>query len=134
MTFKAGKSGNPSGRPKGIQDRRAKFRTMIEPKSEELLNTAVEMALGGNEAMLRLLLDRILPAKPREDSVDLNLPNTGLTEQMEVILSSLNERGITPTEALKLMNMTVAQSKIIEFDQIEKRIKALEAHVKDRVA
>ncbi|GAH02412.1 unnamed protein product, partial [marine sediment metagenome] len=64
MPFVKGKSGNAAGRPKGLKDRRARFREMVEPLAPELLNKAVTMALDGNEQMLRLILDRLLPARP----------------------------------------------------------------------
>jgi len=38
---------------------------------EELLRKAVEMAMGGNVAMMKFLLDRILP---KERSIHLELP------------------------------------------------------------
>jgi hypothetical protein len=64
--------------------------------------------------MLRLLLDRLLPAKPKEEPVDLKLPKTGLIKQLKVIIGSMNEGDITVTDTSKLMNMVVTQSKIIE--------------------
>jgi hypothetical protein len=72
MKFQPGKSGNPNGRPKGNCSRQQIFESLVLPHREELLDKAIELALGGNEAMLRLLLERILPAKPREETLDDN--------------------------------------------------------------
>ena len=36
MTFEKGESGNLSGRPRGVKDRRTAFREMIEPRKNEL--------------------------------------------------------------------------------------------------
>jgi len=69
MQFKKGQSGNPAGRPKGALDRRSLFRQLIEPYKDELVSKAVEMALAGNEQMLRLILERALPAKPKSEPI-----------------------------------------------------------------
>lgn len=130
MGFKPNQSGNPDGRPKGTGYRQQLFKILVEPHKEALLNTGINLALAGNEAMLRLLLERLLPAKPKEEPSTLLLPKTGLTKQIQSIINSLNNADITPTDALKLMNMTVAQSKIIEFEDIAQRVKALESNLK----
>jgi len=44
MTFKTGQSGNPVGRPKGIIDKRAQLRSLIQPHAEDLVNKLVEQA------------------------------------------------------------------------------------------
>jgi len=47
--FQPGQSGNPTGRPKGIKDRRTLFCEMIDPHKNSLLDKAIQMALNGNE-------------------------------------------------------------------------------------
>jgi hypothetical protein len=56
MTFKSGISGNPKGRPHGTGMRQKLFNNLVEPKSEELINKAIQLALEGNEAMLTYIL------------------------------------------------------------------------------
>lgn len=36
MTFKAGESGNPAGRPRGSRDKRTRLRSLLEPHGELL--------------------------------------------------------------------------------------------------
>ncbi len=45
--FKKGQSGNPAGRPKGIKDRRVKYRELLEQHTPALVSKTVELALGG---------------------------------------------------------------------------------------
>lgn len=61
MTFKAGQSGNPKGRPKGSKDKRTELRELLEPHAPELIQKAVDMALGGDVSALKMCLDRLIP-------------------------------------------------------------------------
>lgn len=73
MTFQTGISGNPQGRPRGTGSRQQIFNMLVEPHRDALINTAINLALDGNEAMLRLFLDRILPAKPTSEPINVEL-------------------------------------------------------------
>lgn len=121
MAFKTGTSGCPQGRPKGIQDRRTVFREMVEPKASALIDKAVNMALDGNEQMLKLLLDRILPAKPREETISASILGSTLKEQGENIYKALSSGEINLAEAKTLLETTVVQAKILEYHRHEQK-------------
>src|SRR5580704_6937267 len=64
--FKAGRSGNPAGKPKGSRNAATlAMEALLDGESEALTRKAIELAKGGDMAALRLCLDRILP--PRKD-------------------------------------------------------------------
>ena len=65
MTFQTGISGNPNGRPRGTGTRQQIFSALVEPHRDALFRVAINMALKGNEAMLRLFLERMLPAQAK---------------------------------------------------------------------
>ena len=69
MTFKSGVSGNMKGRPKGIVDKRLLYKSIINAHSEELINIAIEKAKSGNDMMMKLVLERVLPAKARDNLI-----------------------------------------------------------------
>lgn len=123
MTFEKGKSGNPEGRPKGIKDRRTLFAEMIESHKEKLLNTALEMAFNGNEQMLKIFLDRLLPAKPKDDIVNIKLLGNSQTEKSKHVIEELNNQNLTPSEAVNIMQTLVMQVKVFDADEVAKFIR-----------
>jgi len=70
--FKPGESGNPLGRPKGSKDKRTQHRELFHSRARELSNKAVELALAGDTACLKMCLDRIVPSyRPKEAGIEL---------------------------------------------------------------
>lgn len=121
--FKKGKSGNPSGRPPGIEDRRTRFRRMVETRAPELIDKAVEKALDSDQQMVRLLLERLLPARPRDEVLPLQLAGDPSTMARHVLS---NLESITPSEAAALLQGIAASARVIEADELERRIAKLE--------
>lgn len=75
--FPAGVSGNPHGRAKGTKNRITLARLMLEEtlreqltnKGSELMGVAIQMAMGGDDKIMRVLLDKML-ATPKGDDAD----------------------------------------------------------------
>lgn len=130
MAFKPGQSGNPSGRPKGVKDKRATFKLMIEPCRMLLVQKAIDMALDGNEAMLKLLLERVLPVKLREDPVEVDIKSDSLVGQANRILEELAIGNITPSNTKILMDAVALKAKIIESEELTKRVEQLEQNMR----
>lgn len=73
--WKKGQSGNPAGRPKGSQNKitmmrqvlEGELRTQLGPQMAEVLAKAIEMAKAGDGPMIKLLLDKTLPASKTEE-------------------------------------------------------------------
>jgi uncharacterized protein DUF5681 len=126
MAFKSGRSGNPSGRPKGIKDRRTLFRDMVEPSCPQLVQKAVDMALEGNEQMLKLLLDRMLPAKPKDEPIDIDLVTDSSLAKAKQIFAALSHKKITASEAATLLSAVVDETKIIATEDLTQRVQELE--------
>src|SRR6516165_11069046 len=60
--FVKGRSGNPRGRPVGARNKKTlAAAVLLEGESEALTRKAVELALAGDPAALRLCIERILP-------------------------------------------------------------------------
>lgn len=74
--WKKGQSGNPAGRPKGVKNKITLMKQMLEgelraqigPEMAAVVAKALEMAKDGNEAMIKLFVDKTVPTtKAGED-------------------------------------------------------------------
>lgn len=127
MPFEKGQSGNPNGRPKGSLGRHTKLREMIEPHKEHLLNKAIHMALEGNEPMLKLLLSRLLPPLQKDEPISgITITGSSPYEDAIEISQRLSEGAISPAEADRLLNIVIANMRIIEGTIINQKIENIE--------
>lgn len=131
--FRKGEAANPAGRPKGIPDRRTALRSLLQPNSEALIQKAVELALEGDQAALRMCLDRICPTmKATAEPIKSGLPTTGkLSDQAAAIYKAVANGEIGTDEAGALIQVLQGQARIIEASELSARIEALENQVKE---
>jgi hypothetical protein len=138
MKFQPGVSANPDGRPIGTGHRQQLFKSLVEPYQEALFDTAIKLALEGSEAMLRLLLDRLLPAKPADNPVTLSIPKGSskkagmILASGAVVLEAVSQGGITPGQGKSLMAIIEAQRKNIEIADLAERLTEIERTLKPR--
>ena len=132
MPFRPGESGNPAGRPRGAVDKRELIRDLLVPHATELLAKAVAMALDGDAAMLRLCIDKLIGnAKPREPAINLSTFDGSLSERGEHVLAAMAAGEISPSEGSTVLGAIAAQAKLVELDDLIKRIEALEREHED---
>ena len=124
--FTTGKSGNPSGRPKGIQDKRTALRDLLTPHAPDLVAKAVELAMQGDTTALRMCIDRLIPPlKPQATQTQLDASGT-LSERGEAILKAIAAGELDPSTASSLIGALATQAKLLEVTAIEERLTALE--------
>jgi hypothetical protein len=123
--FKPGISGNPKGRPKN-KTPATLLRKSIAEAMPEIINTLINSAKNGDVASAKVLLDRTCPAlKPQ--AMPISLPvNGSLAEQGGEIIKATMAGQIPPDIGSQLITALAAQSKIIEIDELTKRIEILE--------
>lgn len=139
MTFVSGAqwSGNKNGRPKGSGHRQQLFNSLVEPHCEKLFETAINLALAGNEAMLRLFLERMLPSRPVDDEISITQEIDGkrtksLLELGNSILKAVAQAEITPDQGSSLMAVIDSQRRNIETCEIDLRLKEVQRTLKQR--
>lgn len=124
--FKPGQSGNPAGRPKD-KTPATLLRKSIADDMPEIVKTLVELAKGGDVQAAKVLLDRICPPL-RPQALPIALPvNGSLTEQGSEIIKATMTGQIPPDIGSQLITALSHQAKIVEIDDLTKRIEALEA-------
>ena len=125
--FQPGQSGNPKGRAKGKPLLVTELRTAIEAKSDEIFQAVIDAAVNGDMAACKMLLDRITPAlKPQALSINLPVKKT-LSEQGNEIVRATMDGSIPPDIGSQLITALANQSRIVEIDELAKRVEVLEA-------
>lgn len=128
--FGKGQSGNRAGRPKGSRNATTvALENLLDGKAEALTNKAVEMALAGDMAALRLCMDRILP--PRKDRpVTFDLPSiksaSDAAAVTSAVLSAVANGEITPADAGEISRLMDSYVKAFEASEVVERLERLE--------
>jgi hypothetical protein len=107
----------------------AHYRAMLEPYAEDLIQQVVDKAKGGDMAALKLCFDRLcapLRATDRLITIEGMESCKELSEKGDLILVRVATGDITPVEASSLMSAISSQAKIIEADELERRVSELE--------
>lgn len=130
MTFIQGTSGNPNGRPKGTGHRQQLFNDLVAPHKEAIFDKAIQLALDGNESMLRLFLERMLPAKPHDEPVNLELPEdltsrSLLLKMGEHVLRSIANQDISPNQGRIILDLVEEQKKLLQIQAQDSILKPL---------
>ena len=128
--FKRGQSGNPAGRPPGLLNKATMAaQTLLDGEAEALTRKAVELALEGNMAALRLCLERICPPR-KERPMAVELPSiegvAELPKLTSAILAAVGRGELEPGQAAALASLVAGHGKALELSELEQRISALE--------
>ena len=125
--WKAGESGNPKGRTPGTGEV-AKLRDSIAKHLPAIITQLVTKAKAGDAQAARLLLERVLPPmKPIEQAVALSLPDgEGITGQGRAIVQAVADGTLAPGQGAQLLAGLGSLARIVEIDELEKRIALLE--------
>jgi len=107
MTFQPGQSGNPTGRPKGIADKRTELRSLLEPHAKEIIEKLIECAKAGNPIALRLCIERLIPRVKPDSGINFELPE-GRIDTGDNMLKIAND--VTEAVACGLMTIEEAES------------------------
>jgi Family of unknown function (DUF5681) len=123
-----GESGNAAGRPRGSRNKRSEAEALLDGNAENLARTAIDKALGGDIAALRLCLARI--AAPARRTVEFALPRVekiaDLPLAYRALLDATAEGTLAAAEAESLAAVLDGQRRAFETTELEARVKELE--------
>ena len=127
MPFEKGKSGNPSGKPRG-QTPRGLFRQQVSQALPNIVQALVDAALDGDVQAAGLILNKIIPSlKPTTDPV--TLPLTGdstLADKGMSVLKAASTGKLTTDDAGAIMSLLTAQAKLVEQSEVMERLEKIE--------
>lgn len=125
--WKPGQSGNPKGRPKGIPNPQARLRKMID--AEAIVKKLEEAALAGDVQAARTLLERALPVY-KLAAAPVNVPAATAaetpTDKAKAIMDAIAAGTIPPDIGAQIITAIGALVRVVEMDELERRIAALE--------
>ena len=125
--WKPGQSGNPAGRKPGTGEV-AKLRAAISEHVPAIVERLTEAALAGDVSAARLLLERtIAPLKASEVPVTISMPDGPLADQGRAVMAGVANAGLAPGQGAALLTSLGMLAKLVEADELERRIAALEA-------
>jgi hypothetical protein len=121
--------GNP-GRPRGSRNKATlTIEALLDGEAEKIGRKAIEKALDGDTAAIRLCLERIVPAR-RDPSISFPLPELksagDAVKAASAILAAVAAGEITPGEAAELGKLVESFARTIEVSELENRISRLE--------
>lgn len=128
--FKPGQSGNPKGKPRGARSRvTLAIEALLDGQAEKLTQKAIQLALAGDLAALRLCMDRLCP--PRKDRPILfalpkleSAPDS--VKASAAIVEAVAIGDLTPSEAAELSRVVDGFTRAVEATDLDARLTKLE--------
>ena len=88
----------------------------------------VEVARSGDATALRIRIDRLVPpVKARDEPVTLPRLSGSLGDRGRAVLDAIATEQLTPDQAGAILSAIATQARIVELNEIEQRVAALEA-------
>ena len=128
--FVKGQSGNPAGRPRKPRSNSTRaIQLLLDGEAQALTCKAVELALEGNTAALRMCLDRLMVPR-RDRAVALAMQQVrdagDLAPAMAAIMTAAGRGEISPGEGLGYARLVDVLLKAIDAHGFEQRLQELE--------
>jgi hypothetical protein len=133
MTFQAGQSGNPAGRPKGARGKAAVFaEQLFEGEAENIIRAAIQAAKGGDPTAVRVCLDRVAPRR-RDRVVSFELPPlhsaASVLSALADIAAAVSGGDLTPAEGDNISKLLDRYLGTLEHVELEQRVAKLEREI-----
>lgn len=123
------KSPNPTGRPKGIVDKRMKLTKALADDAPAITRVVIDAALEGDMQAANIVLSRVAPPiKAQAERVEFELsPDVPLADQAQQILVAVSEGKVDPETGKTLVGCVHSVAGIRAVEELEHRLTLLEA-------
>jgi hypothetical protein len=106
----------------------------LDGEGEAITRQAIRLAKAGNQTALRLCLERLIPPR-KERLVRLTLPEDistaeGVSNALAAVLRSAAQGKVTLSEATQLASLLEIRRKMIETQDLERRLGEIENKIK----
>lgn len=126
--FKPGQSGNPGGRPQGSGN---VIRAQLTEAWDEIKPVLLQKALDGDIGAIRIIAERVCaPVRATEATAPFDLDGTTLTDRARSVVTALGAGELAPSQAAQLLQAIGSLAKVVEVDELTRRIQALEEQKK----
>ncbi|WJS98917.1 DUF5681 domain-containing protein [Novosphingobium humi] len=123
------KSPNPSGRPKGIIDKRVKVTQALLDDAHSVARVVIDAALEGDIQAASLVLARVAPAlKSTMEKVAFDFDASApVATQVEQVLQAIADGAVSADVGKQIIDAISALSSVRATEDLQARIEALEA-------
>ncbi len=131
MAFEKGVSGNPSGRPPGIVDRRSRVAKAFDAEFDAIGEAICTKAKAGDMAAASLYLSRVEPPlRPKAERVSFALrPDAPLAEQASAVLVAVSRAELDPDTGRMLIDCITAAAGLRRFDEFAEELRQMREHM-----
>lgn len=118
----------PSGRPRGIVDKRMRLNQALLNDAHAILKVVIENALKGDTAAATLALSKVLPSmKAQAERVQFDFDsNAPLADQVAAVLQAIANGEVSADVAKNIIDAISALGAMKQIDDLEARLAALE--------
>lgn len=122
-------SPNPSGRPPGITDKKAKLAHRMLADADGIVAALIEKALEGDTGAASLILGRVMPSlRSQAEKISFDFDATApVARQVEQVLAAIADAAVAPDVGKQIIEAIGALSAIRATEELEARLAALEA-------
>lgn len=127
--------GNP-GRPPGARHKTTKaMEELLDGEAENITRRAVEMAIEGDSAALRLCMERLLPAR-KSKPIKIDLPKietpADVAHALSLVVAAVADGSLDPDDAETLSRIVEVKRRSLETVEHEERLTKLEETLKGK--
>jgi hypothetical protein len=121
-------SPNPSGRPRGIVDKRTRVTQALMDDAPQIARVVIEAALAGDIQAAGLVLSRVAPAiRAQAEKVEFDFDaKASVSQQAEAVLRAVADGKVAPDVGRQILESISILYGIKQVSELEQRLTVLE--------